>query len=227
VVSRFGNDSDYRVESAKMLATVLHMHRGTPFIYQGEEIGMTNMPFTSIEEFQDIQTLNYYRYAVDAGESADELFSQIVLGSRENARTPMQWDDTTHGGFTSGEPWIPVNPNTARINVEAARADDESVFHYYRKLIALRHELPVVAIGDFTMLLEQDPAVYAFTRAHEGVELLVLGNFSSDNVPVNLPDASTWAATELLLGNYNDVDTGSSGIVLRPWEARVYRREME
>jgi oligo-1,6-glucosidase len=227
VVSRFGNDSDYRVESAKMLATVLHMHRGTPFIYQGEEIGMTNMPFTSIEEFQDIQTLNYYRYAVDAGESADELFSQIVLGSRENARTPMQWDDTTHGGFTSGEPWIPVNPNTARINVEAARADEESVFHHYRKLIALRHELPVVAIGDFTMLLEQDPAIYAFTRTHEGVELLVLGNFSSDNVPVNLPDASTWAATELLLGNYNDVDTGSSGIVLRPWEARVYRREME
>lgn len=225
VVSRFGNDTEYRVESAKMLATVLHLHRGTPYIYQGEEIGMTNMPFTSIDDFRDIHTLNYYRYALDAGREASELLGGIALGSRENGRTPMQWDGTTNGGFTTGDPWLPVNPNTATINVDRAMADPDSVFHHYRKLIRLRHEMPVIALGSFTMLLPDDPTIYAFIRSWQGTELLVLGNFSSDDVPAGLDDADAWAGTEILLGNYNDVRKDESGIVLRPWEARVYRRE--
>lgn len=225
VVSRFGDDATYRVESAKMLGTILHMHRGTPYIYQGEEIGMTNMPFTSIDDFRDIQTLNYYRYADDAGHETQELMSGILLGSRDNARTPMQWGETRHGGFTTGDPWLTVNPNTATINVDDAVSDPDSIFHYYRQLIRMRHEMPVVALGSFTMLLRDDPKVYVFTREYEGTELLVLGNFSSDKVLVRLENGAEWAKTEFLLGNYNDVRKEVSGIVLRPWETRVYRRE--
>jgi oligo-1,6-glucosidase len=225
VVSRFGNDDEYRVESAKMLGTVLHMHRGTPYVYQGEEIGMTNMSFSSRAEFQDIQAVNFYQEALKNGTVTDDLVERIAVGTRDNARTPMQWDNSEKGGFTTGVPWFPVNPNTSEINVAAARADEGSVFHHYRALIALRHEHPVVALGDFHMLLERDPNIYAFTRSLEGVELLVLGNFSSDVVVADVPDAHTWASAELLLGNYNDVSAETSGIALRPWEARIYRRE--
>ena len=225
VVSRFGDDDEYRVESAKMLGTVLHMHRGTPYVYQGEEIGMTNMSFTSRADFQDIATIRFYQEALKHGADADDLFEKLAAGTRDNARTPMQWDSSEKGGFTTGLPWFPVNPNTSEINVEAAVADEDSVFHHYRKLISLRHELPVVALGDFNMLLEWDPNVYAFTRSLDGVELLVLGNFSAEEVPVDLPDADAWASCELLLGNYRGVSEESSGIVLRPWEARIYRRE--
>lgn len=227
VVSRFGNDSDYRVESAKMLATVLHMHRGTPYIYQGEEIGMTNMPFTSSEDFLDIQTVNFHRHAVENGTATDDLFQNLSRGTRDNARTPMQWDDSEQAGFTTGVPWMPVNPNRDDINVEAATADEDSVFHHYRTLIALRHNLPVVATGDFTMLLEQDPDIYAFTRSLDDDVLLVLGNFSSDDVSVVLPDDVAWAnPVNLILGNYDAPDPSSTDIVMRPWEARMYRRAL-
>lgn len=226
VVSRFGNDSDYRVESATMLATVLHLHRGTPYIYQGEEIGMTNMPFTSSEDFLDIQTVNFHRLAVESDTATDEHFQKLALGSRDNARTPMQWDDSDHAGFTTGVPWIPVKPNRTEINAEAAKADHGSVFHYYRRLIALRHELPVVATGFFTMLLERDPKIYAFTRSLDQDELLVLGNFSSDDQAVDLPDEVKWVASgNMLLGNYEKPDSSCTDIVMRPWEARIYRRE--
>jgi oligo-1,6-glucosidase len=224
VVSRFGNDTDYRVQSAKMLGTVLHLHRGTPYIYQGEELGMTNMPFAGPEAFQDIQTVNYYQAALALGMPAEQLLEALRAGSRDNARSPMQWDASDNAGFSTGTPWLPVNPNHVTINAEAALADEDSVFHHFRKLIALRHELPVVALGDFTMLLEDDPRVYAFTRSLEGVTLLVLGNFSSEDAPVELPDAAAWASSELLLGNYpppNDRDT----ITLRSWETRVYKRD--
>ena len=143
---------------------------------------------------------------------------------RDNARTPMQWDATPHAGFTPGTPWIAVNPNYAEINADAALADEGSVFHHYRRLIALRHDEPVVAHGDFTMLLPDDPVVYAFTRRLADVELLVLGNFSSEPVTADVPSAAEWAAAELLLANYppcGDVPA----LVLRPWEARVYRRQ--
>ena len=187
VVSRFGDDGEHRVTAAKMLGTVLHLHRGTPYVYQGEELGMTNAPFNTIEDFRDIESLNHYAEAVADGASPDDVLLSLRRMGRDNARTPMQWDAGPHAGFTTGEPWLGVNPNHAEINAEAARADLDSVFHHYRQLIELRHALPVVAHGDFTMLLPDDERVYAFTRSYEGDELLVLGNFSGDAVTVELP----------------------------------------
>ena len=264
VVSRFGDDSEqYRVRSATMLATVLHLHRGTPYIYQGEELGMTNGVFGGISDFRDIESLNYYAAAMgrdgsDADgqhESDDQLGGddqlrsddQLEIGtaegaaasgsepddaevlaalrrmSRDNARTPMQWTAGSNAGFSSAEPWIGVNPNHRWINAEAERADPDSVFHHYRKLIALRHSHPIVARGDFTMLLPQDEQVYAFTRRLDSEVWLVLGNFSGADATAALPDASDWASAELVLGNYPAVP-GAASLLLRPWECRVYRR---
>jgi oligo-1,6-glucosidase len=223
-VSRFGDDGAYRVQSAKMLGTILHLHRGTPYIYQGEEIGMTNVPFEGPEDFQDIHSLHHFTTAEELGLTEEQIVDALRVVSRDNARSPMQWDRSPQAGFTTGTPWFPVNPNAAEINAEAAVADPDSVFHYYRKLIALRHELPVVALGDFTMLLEQDPKIYAFTRSLDDVTLLVLGNFSSEEVAAELPDAAEWARSEFLLGNYPAPDHRDDGIVLRPWESRIYRR---
>jgi oligo-1,6-glucosidase len=190
-----------------MLGTVLHLHRGTPYVYQGEELGMTNFPFTSIEEFRDIESLNHY------AEAGAESLRALRDRSRDNARTPMQWDASEHAGFTTGTPWLPVNPNHATINAEAQRADPDSVFHHYRRLIELRHSVPAIVHGDFTMLLEEDERVYAFTRRYEDTELLVLGNFSADEV---LVDLTGWEDAELLIGE--------AGGALRPWESRVYCR---
>ena len=182
VVSRFGDDGpEHRVRSAKMLATVLHLHRGTPYVYQGEELGMTNARFDRIEAFRDIESLNHHAEAVARGDAEDAVLAGLRTMGRDNARTPMQWDASEHAGFTSGEPWIPVNPNFTEINAEAAVADPDSVFHHYRRLIELRHDEPVVAHGDFTMLLPDDERVYAFTRRLGDVELLVLGNFTGDS----------------------------------------------
>jgi oligo-1,6-glucosidase len=178
IVSRFGDDGAYRVESAKMLATVLHLHRGTPYVYQGEELGMTNAPFETIDDFRDIESLNHYREAVAHGGEPAAVLAAMRPVSRDNARTPMQWDDSAHAGFTTGTPWIALNPNYKEINAAAAVADQDSVFHYYRRLIELRHTEPVVAHGDFTMLLPDDPKVYAFTRTLDDVTLLVIGKLS-------------------------------------------------
>ncbi len=223
VVSRFGDDGEYRVQSAKMLGTVLHMHRGTPYVYQGEEIGMTNVPFTSLKDFLDVEAINFAAAAVALGRDEEELLAAMRMHSRDNARSPMQWTGDAGGGFTTGVPWFPVNPNASEINADAARADEDSVFHHYRKLIQLRHEHPVIALGDFQMLLPEDPKVYAFTRSLDEVTLLVLGNFSGDEAQVELPDAAEWARGELLIGNYPPPDA-EDGITLRPWETRVYKR---
>jgi oligo-1,6-glucosidase len=213
VVSRFGDDGEHRVAAAKMLGTVLHLHRGTPYVYQGEELGMTNAPFNTIEDFRDIESLNHYAEAVANGATPDDVLLSLRRMGRDNARTPMQWDAGPHAGFTTGEPWLGVNPNHAQINAEAARADPDSVFHHYRRLIELRHALPVVAHGDFTMLLAEDERVYAFTRAYEGDELLVLGNFSGDEVTVELPE---WEGADVIIG--------APGFTLGPWEGRAWRR---
>jgi oligo-1,6-glucosidase len=225
-VSRFGSDDPaYRVLSAKLLGTILHLHRGTPYVYQGEELGMTNVPFASIEDFRDIESVNHYRHAVESGMDKEHVLAALTHRSRDNARTPMQWDSGDHAGFSTGTPWMPVNPNHREINAEAQRNDPASVFSHYKKLIALRHELPVVAHGDFHMLLPIDENIYAFVRRLDGVELLVLGNFSSDAVTAELPDAEEWSRAGLVLSNYPDVAPASSGrIALRPWEARVHRR---
>jgi oligo-1,6-glucosidase len=217
IVSRWGDDGAFRVESATMLATVLHCHRGTPYVYQGEELGMTNAPFDRIEDFRDIESLNHHAEAVANGMPEDQVMAGLRTMSRDNARTPMQWDASDQAGFTTGTPWIPVNPNHTEINAAAAVADPDSVFHHYRRLIELRHAEPVVAHGDFTMLLPDDERVYAFTRRLDGTELLVLANFSSQDAPVALPEADG----ELVLGNY--ADAGEPGL-LRPWEARILRR---
>jgi len=221
-VSRFGDDHNYRVLSAKLLATVLHLHRGTPYVYQGDEIGMTNAPFASIDDFDDIESRNHYTAAVAAGEDPDTVLGAMRHMSRDNARTPMQWDDSPNAGFTTGTPWLPVNPNYRQINVAEAVDDPNSIFHYFRRVIALRHTDPVVAYGDFTMLIPDDELVYAYTRALDGVSLLVVANFSDTTVPADVPERGAWAASELVLANY-PVDAGAD-LELRPWECRVYRR---
>jgi oligo-1,6-glucosidase len=222
-VSRFGDDSaEHRVNSAKTLATVQHMHKGTPYIYQGEELGMTNFPFRDIAEFRDIEELGQFAQAVDLeGRSPEDVLTVLRARGRDNARTPMQWDDSPHAGFTTGTPWLAVNPNYREINAAAGRADPDSVFHYYRRLIALRHTEPAVVDGDFTMLLPQDERLYAFTRRLGATELLVIGNFSGEPARPALDDAAAWSRAELLLTN---LAPPPPDLTLAPWQAVVYRR---
>lgn len=222
-VSRFGDDGRWRTRSATMLATILHLHRGTPFVYQGQEIGMANFPFTGAGQLRDIESVNHHAARVAAGDDAADVLAVIAHGSRDNARTPMQWDATDRAGFTTGRPWIAVNPDHVEWNVAAQRDDPDSVLHHYRALIALRHEHAVVALGDFTMLLPDDPHVYAFLRRHEDVELLVLGNVSGEDRTVAVPGEEVWRGAELLLGNVAGTRPDDPGR-LRPWEARVLRR---
>jgi oligo-1,6-glucosidase len=223
VVSRFGDDGADRVRSATMLATVLHLHRGTPFVYQGEELGMTNVPFDTIDEFRDIESLNHFAEATAHGEPPEGVLASLRVMSRDNARTPMQWDSSEHAGFTAGEPWIPVNPNFRQINAADQVDDPGSVFAHYRRLADLRRHEPAVAHGDFTMLLPEHDHVYAFTRQLGATELLVLGNFSSTAQRVDVPESDAWRDAELLLANVTDASSGERSTLL-PWEARVYRR---
>jgi oligo-1,6-glucosidase len=217
VVSRFGDDGACRVESAKLLATVLHLQRGTPYVYQGEELGMTNYPFSSIEEFDDIESVNYFHESVAQGEEPEHVLARLRAMSRDNSRTPMQWDDSPHAGFTDGKPWLPVNPNHREVNAARQVGVPGSVFEHYRRLIALRHEEPAVAHGDFTLLLPDHDQLFAFTRRHEGTELVVVANFSGQ--PAVVPGAllDRCAGAELVIGDRREAD-------LRPWESRVYRR---
>jgi len=223
-VSRFGNDGEHRRAAAKLLGTLLHLHRGTPYVYQGEELGMTNGEFPSLADFRDIESRNYAATAVAAGADPEQVLASLRARSRDNARTPVQWDASPQAGFTSGKPWLAVNPNRAEVNAEAELADPDSVLHHYRRLIELRHSEPAVVHGDFTMLLPEDEVVYAFTRSHGDVELLVLANVSSDPVRVDLPDASAWAGAQVLVPNYPPPEQGEDPWQLRPWEARVLRR---
>ena len=224
-VSRFGiDDPRFRVRSAKLLATVLHLHRGTPYVYQGEELGMTNAGFTRIDDYRDIESVNYFAEATAAGAEPEQLLAALRVKSRDNARTPVQWDDSANAGFSIGMPWLAVNPNYPQINAADQVSDPDSVFTHYQRVIALRHSEEVVARGDFTMLLPDDPTVYAFIRRLGDVELLVLANFSDDEATAAaaMRGASDWSGTELLLGNYPGPTP--TGLVLRPWEARIYRR---
>lgn len=226
VVSRFGDDGKHRRESAKALATLLHLHRGTPYVYQGEELGMTNAHFTRFDQYRDIESVNHVAQARTLASATDEqLLAGLAAMSRDNARTPVQWDDSPQAGFTTGTPWLAVNPNHAEINAAAERADPDSVFHHHRRLITLRHDDPVVALGDFTMLLPDDEQVYAYTRELDGDALLVVVNVSGEERVVDLGDAWPVAADggwgELVLGTHADAGEPTT---LRPWEARVVRR---
>jgi oligo-1,6-glucosidase len=227
VVSRFGDDGEYRVASAKALGAVLHLQRGTPYVYQGEELGMTNAPFPGISAFRDIESLNAYWHEAEAGRDPEALLPGLRAMSRDNARTPMQWDDSVHAGFTTGTPWLDANPNSREINVAAARRDPDSVLWHYRALIRLRHEEPAVALGDQTMLLIDDPQVFAFTRRNGGTELLVVANLSGEPARIaaeHVPDAAAWAAAEVLLGTLAVADP--AGWVLAPWQHVVHRRQV-
>ncbi len=216
-VSRFGNDAPmWRAASAKMLATCLHMMQGTPYIYQGEELGMTNAYFTCLSDYRDIETLNAYRDYTGSGRATgEELLRYFQEIGRDNARTPMQWTPARSAGFTTGTPWIAVNPNCRTVNVQTEQADPDSVLAYYRALLALRRQYPVIVTGTFVPLLENDPAVYAWRRVDTDVQLLVACNFTADTVPCTLFDGP--AAGRELISNYSTHRSGQ----LAPYEARV------
>ncbi len=223
-VSRFGDDGRYRVESAKMLATLLHTLPGTPFVYQGEEIGMTNVPFTSIADFRDIETLNVFREKRREGVPEDEIMAAIRRMSRDNARTPMQWDARVNAGFSTGTPWIRVNPNYERINVARDLNDPGSILHYYRKLIRLRKENPAIVHGDYRPLLEDDERIFAYLRTLGGDRFLVILNFFRDPAMFALPDEIACGSKEVLIANYEPRSQDDlARLELRPYEARVYR----
>jgi oligo-1,6-glucosidase len=223
-VSRFGDDGRYRVESAKLLATFLHLLHGTPYIYQGEEIGMTNVAFESIDDYRDIETLNMYRqHVAEHPDQTGPVMSMIHARSRDNARTPMQWDASPNGGFSSGTPWIKVNPNYASINVSQARSDPNSTFNYYRRLIQLRRQYPVVVYGTYDLLEDVPDPVYAFTRTLDQDRLLVILNFSPEPTSFALPPTVQSSTAQLLIANYQTAPTAPSSLLpLRPYEAHVY-----
>jgi oligo-1,6-glucosidase len=223
-VSRFGDDGEYRVQSAKLLATFLHMLQGTPYIYQGEEIGMTNVAFDDIADYNDIEIKNFYAdWVGQRGADPAEILGMVQRRGRDNARTPMQWSAAPQGGFTTGKPWLKVNPNYTRINVEQALADPNSIFYYYQKLIRLRKSLPVVVYGRYELLLPEHEQVYAFTRTLQDERLLVVLNFSAQPAVCELPESGS-ASAELLIANYPLAQPLSSSLVLQPYEARVYRQ---
>ena len=231
VVSRFGDDGAHRVASAKALATLLHLHRGTPYVYQGEELGMTNAPVASIDDVHDIEARNAYISGLANGREPEHMLRAIRHTGRDNARTPVQWTAADHAGFTTGRPWMAVNPNYVEINADAALADPDSVLHHYRRLIEFRHTEPVVAEGDFDMLLPDHPTVYAFTRTLDDTRLLVLVNVSSGRADAVVPDGPLWCASETVVrtaaGDAAAAPIGADGaVVLAPWEARVLRRRL-
>ena len=223
MISRLGDDSDAcRELSAKMLATCLHMMQGTPYVYQGEELGMTNVPFESLEDFRDIESINAYHELVEQDHVLDgeTMLRYLRYKSRDNARTPVQWDDTENAGFTTGTPWIMVNPNYKKINAKEQMSRADSVFHYYQKLISLRHEMDIIVYGDYELLLPEDPAVYAYTRSLGEEKLLILCNFSREEQKVDLPASCKEENPEVLIANYKDPSLERE--TLRPYEAVVY-----
>ena len=224
-VSRFGDDGRFRVASAKMLATFLHMLQGTPYIYQGEEVGMTNVAFPSIEDYRDIATRNAYRELVEVrGMDRQAVMELVHRKSRDNGRTPMQWDGTENAGFTTGTPWIKVNPNYPEINAARALPDPDSVLHYYRRLIRLRKENQVMVEGTYDLLLHDDRAIYAFTRTLGEEQLFVILNFTAGTPEFVLPVGVSAAHPVLLIANYPvNAEEGIERFTLRPFEARVYR----
>lgn len=223
IVSRLGNDTEaYRELSAKMLATCLHMMKGTPYIYQGEELGMTNVPFASMDEFRDIESINAYREYTENGIIAPEdMMKYLNYKSRDNARTPMQWSDEENGGFTKGTPWIKVNPNYVKINAREQMEREDSVFHYYQKLISLRKKEPVIVYGTFALLMPEDEDIFMYTRTYEQEKLLVICNFSQKERELEIPEE--WERGTILLGNYKDAAVGRK-MCLRDYEAIVIKK---
>lgn len=221
IVSRWGNDKEYRVESAKMLATLLHGMKGTPYIYQGEELGMTNVRFEDINEYNDIESLNMYKDRLSKGYTHDEIMESIYAKGRDNARTPMQWDSTENAGFTTGKPWLAVNRNYDYINAKQCLEDENSIFHHYRKLIDIRKNNDTIIYGDYNLLCYEDKNIFAYTRELNGDKLLVVCNFYDDEVTFSFED--DFNHVDILLSNYKDSSKLIEKLSLRPYEAIMFR----
>ena len=219
IVSRWGNDGEYRRQSAKMFAILLHMMKGTPYIYQGEEIGMTNYPIADISEADDIETINMYHERLAEGYSKESLLASINAKGRDNARRPVQWDSSNQAGFTNGTPWLAVHPNYQTINVADSLADEDSIFYTYQKLIQLRKEHPIVVYGSYTLLLEEDPVIFAYLREYEGKRWLVCANFSEEVQKLQLEVDET--ESKPIIQNYQRDFYDLSELVLEPYETFV------
>lgn len=222
IVSRWGNDGAYRIQSAKMLAILLHGMQGTPYIYQGEELGMTNVQYP-IEDYRDVEILNMYQERMEAGYAKEDVMRSIYAKGRDNARTPMQWDDSEHAGFTSATPWIRVNDNYKEINAKSQIDDPDSIFNCYKKLIQLRKEYEVLVDGEFTLLLEDDEQIFAYQRVSAKQKLLVVCNFFDQTLSFPSELAEQCKNMKLLVANYEDCEVD---MMLRPYEARMYVGEL-
>jgi oligo-1,6-glucosidase len=222
-VSRFGNDSDeYREISAKMLATCIHMMQGTPYVYQGEELGMTNCPFNTLDNFRDLESINAFHELTEQGKMTEEdMMAAIGYKGRDNARTPMQWDDSAYAGFSTTNPWIMVNPNYTKINAKDQVNREDSVFKYYQKLIKLRHESELIVYGTYDLILDDDKDIYAYIRTLGDEKLIVYCNFSENTREVELPEE--FVNKKVFISNYSDAKANQK-ITLRPYEAIVIQK---
>ena len=222
-VSRFGNDSDeYREISAKMLATCIHMMQGTPYVYQGEELGMTNCPFNTLDNFRDLESINAFHELTEQGKMTEEdMMAAIGYKGRDNARTPMQWDDSAYAGFSTANPWIMVNPNYTKINAKDQINREDSVFKYYQKLIKLRHESELIVYGTYDLILDDDKDIYAYIRTLGDEKLIVYCNFSENTRKVEIPEE--FVNKKVLISNYSDAKANPK-ITLRPYEAIVIQK---
>ena len=222
MVNKFGNDApEFRAASSKMLNTFILSMRGTPYCYYGDELGMTNIGFDSIEQYQDIAAINGYKKVVSEGGDVDLFLKRLKFFSRDNGRTPMQWDDSANAGFTDGTPWLPVNPNYGTLNVAAQEGDPNSCLNYFRKMVKLRRENPVLVYGAYELLFREHPQVYAYTRTLGEEKMLVLLNFSAEAAELELPADLTTG--EILIDNYETVSAEGAKVSLQPYQAVIYR----
>ena len=221
IVSRWGNDKEYRVESAKMLGTLLHGMKGTPYIYQGEELGMTNIRLENIEDYNDIESINMYKDRIKKGYSHEEIMNSIYKKGRDNGRTPMQWDDSENAGFTTGKPWLSINENYKEINAKKSLEDKNSVFYHYKKLIEIRKSNETIIYGDYKLLCEDDKNIFAYVRELNGDKILVVCNFYEKEVEFKYD--KEFKNAEILLSNYTDSSLAIDKLKLRPYEAIMYR----
>ncbi|HGG0416231.1 TPA: alpha,alpha-phosphotrehalase [Clostridium sporogenes] len=227
IVSRFGDDKKYHKESAKMLATSIHLLRGTPYIYQGEEIGMTNCYYDTINSYRDVESINFYNILKSEGKTEEEIIKILQSKSRDNSRSPMQWDNSTNAGFTIGEPWIEICKNYKSINVESSLKDNNSIFYHYQKLIKLRKEYNIISYGNFELILEEDKSIFAYLRNYKNEKLLVINNFYGKESLFKLPTELKLDEykNKILISNYKDSPIDFREINLRPYESIVYHLE--
>lgn len=220
VVSVWGNDTTYRKKSAKALATIYFFMQGTPFIYQGQEIGMTNVKYENIKDYRDVASRNYYQSELAKGKAHEEVMTYIWSSGRDNSRTPMQWDSTSYAGFSDNEPWIKVNPNYRKINVEESMKDSDSIYHYYRTMIQLRRKEETFIYGSYVLLEEEHPQVFAYIRKYQNKQFLVVANLFVLETIVNLP--SGFKLGEKLLSNYSEKEQSTVSLNLKAYEAGIY-----